>query len=39
MIQKYQKKPVTIEAIQWTKETMNEALTWIPSEVIGIRIS
>ena len=38
MIQKYTKKPVTIEAIQWTKETMDEALTWIPSEIIGIRI-
>ena len=38
MIQKYQKKPVTIEAIQWTKETIDEALTWIPSETIGIRI-
>jgi hypothetical protein len=38
MIQKYTKKPVTIEAIQWTPETMDEALTWIPSEVIGKKI-
>jgi hypothetical protein len=38
MIQKYQKKPVTIEAIQWTKETMDEALTWMPSNRLVIRV-
>jgi hypothetical protein len=38
MVQKYTKKPVTIEAIQWTEENLDAALTWIPSEVIGIRI-
>ena len=38
MVQKYTKKPVTIEAIQWTKENLDIALAWIPSEVIGLRI-
>ena len=38
MIQKYTKKPVTIEAIQWTEENLDIALAWIPSEVIGLRI-
>jgi len=38
MIQKYTKKPVTIEAIQWTKGTMDEVLTWMPSNRVVIRV-
>jgi len=38
MVQKYTKKPVTIEAIQWTKETMDEALTWMPSNRLVVRV-
>ena len=38
MVQKYTKKPVTIEAIQWTPETMDEALTWMPSNRLVIRV-
>ena len=38
MIQKYTKKPVTIEAIQWTKENLDIALAWIPSELLKIEV-
>lgn len=42
MVQKYTKKPVTIEAIQWKKEgletTVDIALAWIPSELLKIEI-
>ena len=38
MIQKYTKKPVTIEAIQWTKENLDIALAWIPSELFKIEV-
>ena len=38
MVQKYTKKPVTIEAIQWTKENLDIALAWIPSELFKIEV-
>ena len=39
MIQKYTKKPVTIEAIQWTPETKSAIWKWIVEDNGGIIMS